>query len=36
VACVGGSWMAPKAAVSQGDWHEVERLASAASRLKRS
>lgn len=36
VACVGGSWVAPKAAVSQGDWDEVERLASAASRLGRS
>ena len=33
---VAVTWMAPKAAVSQGDWDEVERLASAASRLKRS
>jgi 2-dehydro-3-deoxyphosphogluconate aldolase/(4S)-4-hydroxy-2-oxoglutarate aldolase len=34
VACVGGSWVAPKAAVAAGDWAAVERLAAAASTLK--
>lgn len=34
VACVGGSWVAPKAAVASGDWVTVERLAAAASSLK--
>jgi 2-dehydro-3-deoxyphosphogluconate aldolase/(4S)-4-hydroxy-2-oxoglutarate aldolase len=27
VACVGGSWVAPKEAVEAGDWRTVERLA---------
>lgn len=34
VACVGGSWVAPKAAVAAGDWAVVERLAVAAATLK--
>lgn len=34
VACVGGSWVAPRAAVASGDWATVERLAAAASTLK--
>ena len=35
VACVGGSWVAPREAVAAGDWARVERLAAAASALKR-
>jgi len=35
VACVGGSWVAPKDAVASGDWARIERLAAAASTLKR-
>ncbi|HTG20849.1 MAG TPA: bifunctional 4-hydroxy-2-oxoglutarate aldolase/2-dehydro-3-deoxy-phosphogluconate aldolase [Reyranella sp.] len=35
VACVGGSWVAPRDAVANGDWSKVERLAAAASQLKR-
>ena len=35
VACVGGSWVAPKDAVAKDDWDRVERLAAAASKLKR-
>jgi 2-dehydro-3-deoxyphosphogluconate aldolase / (4S)-4-hydroxy-2-oxoglutarate aldolase len=35
VACVGGSWVAPKDAVAAGDWARIERLAAAASALKR-
>ena len=35
VACVGGSWVAPREAVADGDWVRIERLAAAASRLKR-
>ena len=35
VACVGGSWVAPKDAVEAGDWARIERLAAAASGLKR-
>ncbi len=35
VACVGGSWVAPKAAVAAGKWGEIERLAAAAAALKR-
>ena len=34
VACVGGSWVAPKEAIAAGDWGRVERLAAAASLLK--
>ncbi|HEY6716647.1 MAG TPA: keto-deoxy-phosphogluconate aldolase, partial [Reyranella sp.] len=35
VACVGGSWVAPRDAVAAGDWARIERLAAAASQLKR-
>ena len=35
VACVGGSWVAPRVAVATGDWQSVERLAATASTLKR-
>jgi len=35
VACVGGSWVAPRGAVATGDWQSVERLAATASTLKR-
>jgi 2-dehydro-3-deoxyphosphogluconate aldolase/(4S)-4-hydroxy-2-oxoglutarate aldolase len=35
VACVGGSWVLPKAAVQAGDWAAVERLAREAAQLPR-
>lgn len=35
VACVGGSWVAPRVAVATGDWKSIERLAAAAAALKR-
>jgi 2-dehydro-3-deoxyphosphogluconate aldolase/(4S)-4-hydroxy-2-oxoglutarate aldolase len=35
VACVGGSWVAPRDAVAAGDWSRIERLAAAAAVLKR-
>ena len=35
VACVGGSWVAPRDAVADGDWARIERLAAAAAQLKR-
>jgi 2-dehydro-3-deoxyphosphogluconate aldolase/(4S)-4-hydroxy-2-oxoglutarate aldolase len=35
VACVGGSWVAPRDAVTSGDWPRIERLAAAAAALKR-
>ena len=35
VACVGGSWVAPRDAVAAGDWQKVERLAAAAAAFKR-
>jgi 2-dehydro-3-deoxyphosphogluconate aldolase / (4S)-4-hydroxy-2-oxoglutarate aldolase len=35
VACVGGSWVAPKDAVASGDWSRIERLAAAAAGMKR-
>lgn len=35
VLCVGGSWVAPKAAVTAGDWAEIERLAAKAAQLPR-
>lgn len=35
VACVGGSWVAPREAVLAQDWSHVERLAAAAARYKR-
>ncbi len=33
VACVGGSWMAPRAAVQAGDWAEIRSLAAEAAAL---
>ncbi|MEL6920674.1 MAG: bifunctional 4-hydroxy-2-oxoglutarate aldolase/2-dehydro-3-deoxy-phosphogluconate aldolase [Pseudomonadota bacterium] len=33
VLCVGGSWVAPKAAVQAGDWDKVEALAKDAAKL---
>ena len=36
VACVGGSWLAPRAAVDARDWSQIERLAAAATNYKRS
>ncbi len=35
VACVGGSWVAPRDAVASRDWTRIERLAAAAAQLKR-
>jgi 2-dehydro-3-deoxyphosphogluconate aldolase/(4S)-4-hydroxy-2-oxoglutarate aldolase len=34
VACVGGSWVTPAAALKAGDWAQVEALAAAAARLR--
>ncbi len=34
VACVGGSWMVPKALIDAGDWAGVEKLAREAAGLK--
>jgi len=34
VACVGGSWVAPKEAVAAGDWSRITALARAASALR--
>ena len=34
VACVGGSWVAPRDAVAAGDWPRIERLAAAAFQFK--
>ena len=34
VICVGGSWVAPKAAVEAGDWATVEKLAAAAAKIR--
>jgi 2-dehydro-3-deoxyphosphogluconate aldolase / (4S)-4-hydroxy-2-oxoglutarate aldolase len=34
VVCVGGSWVAPKAAVEAGDWAAIEKLAAAASKIR--
>ena len=34
VVCVGGSWLAPTAAVQAGDWDRIEALARAASALR--
>jgi 2-dehydro-3-deoxyphosphogluconate aldolase / (4S)-4-hydroxy-2-oxoglutarate aldolase len=33
VACVGGSWVAPTAAIARGDWDEIQELASRAAEL---
>ncbi len=35
VACVGGSWVAPRSTVAAGDWAEIERRAAEAAKLKR-
>ena len=35
VACVGGSWMVPAAALAAQDWSRIERLAAAAAAHKR-
>lgn len=35
VVCVGGSWVAPAAAVSSGDWDTITRLATTAATLPR-
>lgn len=35
VACVGGSWVAPRAAIEAGDWAAIEALARAAAALPR-
>lgn len=35
VACVGGSWLAPQEALSQGDWGRVTALARACAALRR-
>jgi 2-dehydro-3-deoxyphosphogluconate aldolase/(4S)-4-hydroxy-2-oxoglutarate aldolase len=35
VACIGGSWVAPRDSVTAQDWTHIERLAAAASNLKR-
>lgn len=35
VICIGGSWLAPEAAVTGGDWRAVEELAAAATALAR-
>ncbi len=34
VACVGGSWLVPAAALAQGDWARITQLASEAASLK--
>ena len=36
VACVGGSWVAPRDAVAAGDWSRIEHIAGTAAALKRS
>jgi 2-dehydro-3-deoxyphosphogluconate aldolase/(4S)-4-hydroxy-2-oxoglutarate aldolase len=35
ILCVGGSWVAPKDAMSRGDWAEITRLAREAAALSR-
>lgn len=35
VACVGGSWVAPRGAVAAGDWSKITELARAAAALPR-
>lgn len=35
VACIGGSWVAPKEAVAARDWRRITALAAATSKLKR-
>jgi 2-dehydro-3-deoxyphosphogluconate aldolase / (4S)-4-hydroxy-2-oxoglutarate aldolase len=34
VACVGGSWLTPKAAVQAGDWKQITQLAARAAALR--
>jgi len=34
VGCIGGSWLAPAALVTAGDWDEIERRARAAAALR--
>lgn len=34
VACVGGSWVAPRAAMAAGDWDQITRLAAEAAALR--
>lgn len=34
VACVGGTWICPKDLIAAGDWDEITRRATAASKLK--
>jgi 2-dehydro-3-deoxyphosphogluconate aldolase/(4S)-4-hydroxy-2-oxoglutarate aldolase len=34
VICVGGSWIAPRAAIEAGDFGKIEQLARAASALR--
>jgi len=34
VICVGGSWVAPQAAIDNGDWVQIEKLAAAATSLR--
>jgi 2-dehydro-3-deoxyphosphogluconate aldolase/(4S)-4-hydroxy-2-oxoglutarate aldolase len=34
VACVGGSWLTPKAAVQSGDWKQITELAKRAAALR--
>ena len=36
VACLGGSWLTPKALIERGDWAQIEALARAACALSRS
>lgn len=36
VACVGGSWVAPRAAMAAGDWDQITRLAAEAAALRAS
>ena len=35
VACLGGSWMVPPAAIATGDWSTIDRLAREAAALRR-
>jgi 2-dehydro-3-deoxyphosphogluconate aldolase/(4S)-4-hydroxy-2-oxoglutarate aldolase len=35
VACIGGSWLTPRAALAAGDWDTITLLASQASALTR-
>ena len=36
VVCVGGSWLTPGDAVTQGNWGRITELAAEAARLRRS